>query len=1011
LTLAQATQQAKDAFLRDDWAEAERLCRLILIDKFDHFEALNLVGMIAAQTGRSQEAVEWLLRAVSVAPDRANAHGNLGNVLHDLHRHEEALESYNRALNIDPENAQAYCNRAIVLDDLMRHGEARESYERALKIEPDNANIHWNLALRRLQVGDFARGWEGYEWRSKEAALGKNGRSFSQPLWLGAESLAGKTILLHSEQGLGDTLQFCRYVKLVAALGAQTVLEVQPPLVRMLVDLEGATQVVAQGFPLPAFNYHCPLLSLPLAFRTELDTIPVDIPYLRHNAARLAAWRDKLGAKTKPRVGWVWCGSTTHKNDHNRSLALTDFIPLLADWVDSISLQKEIRIGEAEILASRRNIRHFGAELHDFTDTAALVALMDVVITVDTSVAHLAGAMGKTVWILLPHNPDWRWMLDRDDSPWYPTARLFRQPAFGDWKNVIQRVRAELALHCAGFGSISPALANNHRRTHLPSASPNETPATHPLQVRAPGGRAGTVSLTQSTKEANAAYQCNERAEAERLCRAMLNTKPDYFEALNLLAIIALQSQRTLEAVELLSKAAAAEPYRADVHSNLGYALNLLNHHQEALEHCDNALKIQPDFADALYNRGNVLRNLKRHAEAIVTFQHALRIRPGYVSVRLNLALCHLQLGDFTRGWPEYEWRWQEGQLEKAKRSFSQPLWLGTESLKGKTILLHSEQGLGDALHFCRYAKRVAALGAQVILEVPHPLLPLLADLEGTHQVLSTGAALPRFDYHCPLLSLPLAFKTELDTIPADVPYIHADPARVALWQSRLGQKTKPRIGLVWSGSAMHKNDHNRSIALLQMLPLLGHLAECISLQQDVSKSDAALLASRTDIRHFGGLLSDFADTAALIELTDFVVTVDTSAAHLAGAMGKTVWILLSFDPDWRWLLDREDNPWYPTARLFRQPAFADWKSVVDRIGRELAFLHNNSGAISAPVARRDLQQTRSILVEQNMPVEKVQPPTCPPATNGMRRRVIYWYLIGGIALAVFLFFATRAIT
>ena len=307
------------------------------------------------------------------------------------------------------------------------------SFERAIHRRPDHAAAHWNLADCRLLLGDFERGWQEYEWRWKRDQREIKQREFPQPRWSGAEALAGRTILLHSELGLGDTLLFCRYAKEVAARGARVVLEVQPPLVTLLAGLAGVAQIVASGDPLPVFDCHCPLMSLPLAFRTHLGTVPADVPYVRSDPARVAQWRSRLGASAKPRVGLVWSGSVALRNDQ-RSMALADMLPLVDDRAEWVSLQKELRDADREDLASRAAIRHLGDELRDFSDTAALVDLMDLVVTVDTSVANLAGAMGKKVWILLPYNPhDWRWMLTREDSAWYPTARLFRQPAPGDW--------------------------------------------------------------------------------------------------------------------------------------------------------------------------------------------------------------------------------------------------------------------------------------------------------------------------------------------------------------------------------------------------------------------------------------------------------------------------------------------------------------------------------------------------------------------------------------------------
>lgn len=226
---------------------------------------------------------------------------------------------------------------------------------------------------------------------------------------------------------------------------------------------------------------------------------------------------------------------------------------------------------------------------------------------------------------------------------------------------------------------------------------------------------------------------------------------------------------------------------------------------------------------------------------------------------------------------------------------------------------------MGDTLQFCRYAKQVKALGARVLLEVPAALNTLLQSLQDVDVLLNKGENLPDFDYYCPLLSLPLVFNTHLATIPANIPYLFSEATRLKHWQAKLGNKTLPRIGMVWSGSTIHKNDHNRSIPLSQFSQLLNNSAHFFSLQKEVRTDDAQVLASFANVQHFGDQLQDFADTACLCELMDVVISVDTSVAHLAAAMGKPTWILLPYNPDWRWLLDREDSPWYPTVRLFRQ--------------------------------------------------------------------------------------------
>ena len=436
----------------------------------------------------------------------------------------------------------------------------------------------------------------------------------------------------------------------------------------------------------------------------------------------------------------------------------------------------------------------------------------------------------------------------------------------------------------------------------------------------------------------------HRHAEAVESYERAIALKPDYAKAYNNRGVsLASELNRFVEAVESYERAIALKPEYAEAHNNRGLALSELNRPAEAVQGYERAIMLKPDYAEALYNLGNAFRDLGRNEEAIDRYQRALALKPDYASAHWNLADTRLLLGDFARGWQEYEWRWKLADRDDGRRDFEQPLWLGAQPLDGRSILLHSELGLGDTLQFCRYAKQVSALGARVILEVQPPLLPLLAQLEGVALAVPRGGPLPAFDCHCPLMSLPLAFKTDLSSIPADIPYIRTDPARVAAWQEKLGRTDKPRVGVVWSGSRSQRNDR-RSMTLANMLPLMRGHADWVSLQKDVDAADADLLASSSELRHFGSELTDFADTAALVELMDLVVTVDTSVAHVAGAMGKPVWILLPLNAhDWRWMLDREDSIWYPTARLFRQTADGDWKSLVSRVDEELVRHFNSS--------------------------------------------------------------------
>jgi tetratricopeptide (TPR) repeat protein len=396
-------------------------------------EAYNNRGNTLKDLRQFDEALASFDKAIDLKPDYAGAYNNRGITLTVLNQFNSALASFDKAIALKPRYAKAYNNRGNVLKDHKQFDPALASYDEAIFFEPNYAEAHWNKSLLLLLLGEFHKGWNEFEWRWRWSDFPSPKRNFTQPLWVGKGSLAGKTILLHSEQGLGDAIQFSRYATMVSALGARVILEAGKPLLSLFSTLSGVSQWVERGSPLPSFDFHCPLLSLPLAFKTQMDSIPSSVPYLFSDPEKVSRWQSRLGAKYKPRVGIVWSGSPTHKNDRNRSILLSQLIKHLPDDCLYVSLQKEVRDTDKDVLGYRNDILHYGSELNDFSDTAALCELMDIVISVDTSVAHLAGALGKEVWILLPYVPDWRWLLDRNDSPWYPTAKLYRQEVIGDW--------------------------------------------------------------------------------------------------------------------------------------------------------------------------------------------------------------------------------------------------------------------------------------------------------------------------------------------------------------------------------------------------------------------------------------------------------------------------------------------------------------------------------------------------------------------------------------------------
>ncbi len=334
--------------------------------------------------------------------------------------------------------------------------------------------------------------------------------------------------------------------------------------------------------------------------------------------------------------------------------------------------------------------------------------------------------------------------------------------------------------------------------------------------------------------------------------------------------------------------------------------------------------------------------------QALSSYERALAVNPDAAETHWNESLCLLQMGQFEAGWRKYEWRWERNRIKAGRRTFAQPLWLGDFSIDGKTILLHAEQGLGDTLQFCRYAALVSKLGAKVVLEVPPELMRLMRTLDGVDQLIEAGQALPPFDCHCPLLSLPLAFSTGEHSIPSATPYLFADPDAARQWHERIDTPadTRLKVGLVWAGgnrphvAELRKNDARRSIAFEQLAPLLDVPdVRFFSLQKGAAAQQLAASERCARVEDYTEDLDDFADTAALVANLDLVISVDTSTAHLAGALDKPVWILNRFDTCWRWMLERSDTPWYPSARLFRQPALGDWDSVMLHARDALAAL------------------------------------------------------------------------
>jgi len=407
-----------------------------------HGGALLNRGTARARLGRHADALADFDAVLTRGPHHVEALYNRGTALLELERPDAALAAFDAAVAAAPKHTGAWTNRGRALQALNQHTDAVASFEKAIAIDKNFADAHSNMALSLLTLGQLSRGFAEYEWRWKRTGMSDARRNYRGRPWLGEFPIGQRTILLAAEQGLGDSIQFVRYAPLLARSGAKVVLEVQPELKSLLAGVDGVTSCHARGETLPAYDVYCPLGSLPLAFKTESATIPANIPYLRADETHLAKWRPIIEALPGKRIALAWAGHAKHPNDRNRSIALAQLEPLFAlDGISFVSVQRDLRGDVEAILARHKTITHIGDKLNDMTDTAAVLALVDLTIAVDTSVIHLAGAMGREAWVMLPFSPDWRWTLTGDHSPWYPRMRLFRQAKPGDWSAVIASLR------------------------------------------------------------------------------------------------------------------------------------------------------------------------------------------------------------------------------------------------------------------------------------------------------------------------------------------------------------------------------------------------------------------------------------------------------------------------------------------------------------------------------------------------------------------------------------------
>jgi tetratricopeptide (TPR) repeat protein len=854
-------------------------------------------------------------RAVELAPTNPSYLSTYASRLADLDQLEKALQLYTKAIHYSRGDFDLRFNYATLLKNSGRLEEAIALFKKLLKERPSAIDTAWNLAITQLELGDFKNGWEAFEIRSRRPIMDQERFYPTIPRWRG-ENIKGKTLLIYEEQGFGDTILCSRYIPLIHALGGKVILECRPQLHNLFSAIPGIIQIAKPRQAAQKFDYHVPIMSLPGIFSTELTSIPPPPPL--QDAATLPQRALDLLAlgENRLKVGIVWSGKTSFIRNRNRSTTIDRFPPLAAiPGVQLYSLQKGPRENDLAACGGEGLILPLGPELNDFSETAAVVKQLDLIIMTDSSVAHLAGSLGVPVWNLLDFSPFWLYLTKREDSPWYPSMRLFRQPKPGDWDSVFERVAAELtkaaALKKSGEWPLSDKVAS-----FLPK----------------------TVS-----DQADLLFKQGKYPEVIALYQDVLQSNAHDATAWGNLGIALRHMNDHAAAVICLKRASELDPQSFAILRHYAICLTFLNRKEEALQVFADVVRALPRDFLARAHYAFALREFDLHSEALEQFLIARLLNPESKETRWDISKAYLALGHYRQGWQDFEVRWELGregslsELAEEEKSYKSKRWQG-EDLKDKTILIYAEQGFGDTMLCSRYIPLVKARGARVILmEKPH-LHRLLHTIPGLDRLVQDRSVDERVDYHVPIMSLPALFGTELGTIPP-LPALYIPKNLPAELTRRLSPgQDRFRVGIVWSGSPTFGSNYKRATAFKRFLQL-AEIAniQLYSLQKGPAEQELIDCDAEGLVIELGTHVRDFADTADVLQKLDLVIMTDSSVAHLAGSIGCPIWNLLSTGAYWLYMTGREDSPWYPSMRLFRQPEPGDWDSVFEKVTAELA--------------------------------------------------------------------------
>ncbi len=915
--------------MQNDFAEAKKHFEEALALNPEHYETIENLATIAlaeSDFGKAKYYYEKILNA----RENADVYNNYGFVLSKLKKLDEAEPYFLKAIGLK-KIAGYYLNAANNYFENEKYEEALKFYNEAIKLE-NISGAHVGKGLLLLTLGYFREGFREYAWtlenRNFPANYGKR--------WNG-ENLANKTIVIYSEQGLGDSIQFFRFLPKLKKRGARTVVLCPAALTKLFSSSEYADKAVTEWRE--QADFHVSMLDLPRVLNLEKAEDFALPPNLFSFDASKIEEEKKNVASDKLNVGIVWKTYSKAATAEERSVSEKEIKELFElENVDFYILQidtpPEI---ENELSNEFDNIIFIKK---NFYDLAHFVSALDLVISVDTVVLHIAANAGVETWGLINKFADWRWQRKTERSYLYPTVRLFRQKEYFTWGNVLNDVKEELrkkiALKKNETKRADGLTARDAERSAEKYIARGDYAAAREILEKALRNFPERNELFFKLGYVNQLLGENETAiyfYSELLRRDSFN-----LDALNNLGVALKDDGKYKEAEKFLKIAKEINPKNASALNNLGLVEEALGNFERAIQYYDSALEIKPNFRDALLNRANSLMFLYRFDEALADLEKITRVNPADVGANYNKGIVYLFKGDYAEGFRFYEWR--KKRPECLKRNFTKPQLENFTDIEGKRILVYDEQGYGDTIQFCRFVRKLKERGATVILQTHAALAPLLSECS------DVDVAIPRvslgdpkdaeYDFHIPLLSLPAFFgiKNESELI-QKMPYVNVNMELKEKYRKTLFHGEKIKVGLVWEGKKPIFNEH-RSTSLQAYSEFVKAFDfEFYSLQQEnVAKRNRELM-QKLGVIDLSEHLHNFDQTAAIVSNLDFVVTIDTSVAHLCGALNKPTYVLLSRKADWRWATG-ERTPWYSSHRLIRQKKLGDWDYVVKKLIREI---------------------------------------------------------------------------